>query len=93
MTNLLLLNNLIVNCIFCIIFFLEKPWLCYVIIVVTDYFGRTGKSSSEKAPPYRTTDPEADRRTGMSRKLSSSGGPASDQSSDSHAADVTYASQ
>lgn len=57
-----------------------------------DYFGRTVKSSSEKALPYRTSDPESERRTGMSRK-SSSGGPASDQSSETHTADVTYASQ
>jgi hypothetical protein len=82
-----------VYCIFHIIFFLEKPWVCYVIIlIIFDYFGRTGKSSSEKALPYRTSDPESDRRTGMSRKPSS-GGLASDQSSDTHAADVTYASQ
>jgi hypothetical protein len=68
--------------------------LCYYIDnYMFYYFGRTGKSSSEKALPYRTSDPEPDRRTGMSRKPSSSGGPASDQSSDTHTADVTYASQ
>ena len=65
----------------------------YIDNCLFDYFGRTGRSSSEKAPPYRTSDPESDRRTGMSRKVSSSGGPASDQSSDTHPADVTYASQ
>jgi len=64
----------------------------YIDNYLFDYFGRTGKSSSEKALPYRTSDPEGDRRTAMSRK-SSSGGPASDQSSDTHTADVTYASQ
>lgn len=64
----------------------------YIDNYLFDYFGRTGKSSSEKALPYRTNDPEGDRRTAMSRK-SSSGGPASDQSSDTHTADVTYASQ
>jgi hypothetical protein len=58
-----------------------------------DYFGRTGKSSPEKALPYRTSDPEPDRRTGMSGIASASGGPASDQSSDTHTADITYASQ
>jgi hypothetical protein len=58
-----------------------------------DYFGRICKSSPEKALPYKTSDPEADRRTGMSRISSASGGPASDQSSDTHTADVTYASQ
>ncbi|GFG33969.1 hypothetical protein Cfor_07519, partial [Coptotermes formosanus] len=54
---------------------------------------RTGKSSPEKALPYRTSDPEPDRRTGMSGIASASGGPASDQSSDTHTADITYASQ
>lgn len=64
----------------------------YIDNCMFNYFGRTGKSSSEKALPYRASDPDTDRRTGMSRK-SSSGGPASDQSSDTHTADVTYASQ
>lgn len=65
---------------------------CYIDSYVSDYFDRTGKSSAEKAPPYRTSEPEPERRTGMARILSS-GGPASDQSSDTHTADITYASQ
>lgn len=65
----------------------------YIDNYMFDCFGRTGKSSSEKALPYRTNDPEPDRRTGMSKVPSASGGPASDQSSDTHTADITYASQ
>lgn len=64
----------------------------YIDSYMCDYFGRTAKSSAEKTLPYRTSDPDPDRRTGMSR-ISSSGGPASDQSSDTHTADITYASQ
>ncbi|XP_021913897.1 partitioning defective 3 homolog isoform X3 [Zootermopsis nevadensis] len=53
---------------------------------------RIGKSLPEKAPPCQRGAAEPDGRGGLTGTFSS-GGPASDQSSDIHAADITYASQ
>lgn len=43
--------------------------------------------------PCRTGEVQKDERAGLTGTSSTSGGPASDQSSDTHAADITYASQ
>ncbi|PNF23828.1 hypothetical protein B7P43_G14721 [Cryptotermes secundus] len=54
---------------------------------------RIGKSLPEDTVPCRTGEVEKGGRAGLTGTSSTSGGPASDQSSDTHTADITYASQ